>query len=103
APDATCLSRFFGVPVAMNPLPGFLRARRPCPVYFGILLPGGTLRLVTLLGRDARGGDDRLACRYHRVLEVLARRHPTHWHGILHARFKHAGAYPGHRERRSDE
>jgi hypothetical protein len=31
-----------------------------------------------------------LARRYHRVLEVLVRRHPTWWYGLAHRRFKEA-------------
>jgi hypothetical protein len=100
APDSVRSGTFFGVPVSLNPLPCFLLARHPCPVVFGVLLPGGTLRLVPLL--DARrigvaGWEDRLARRYHRVLETLIRRHPTRWHGVLHARFKTVEAYLGHR------
>jgi lauroyl/myristoyl acyltransferase len=90
---------FAGVPVALDPLPFFLLDRRPCPVHFGVLLPGGTLRLLPLLSRFNPGWEDRLARRYHRVLEVLVRRHPACWHGALHARFKMVEAYPGHREK----
>lgn len=100
APDSVRPGSFFGVPVSLNPLPAFLLARVPCPAYFGILLPGGTLRLIPLL--DSRqigraGWEDRLARRYHRVLETLIRRHPARWYGVLHARFKTVEAYPGHR------
>jgi hypothetical protein len=101
APDSVRPGTFCGVPVALNPLPFFLLARRPCPVYFGALLPDGTLRLIPLLTPSrahAAGWEDRLARRYHRVLETLVRRHPTRWYGVLHARFKTVGAYPGHRE-----
>lgn len=103
APDAVRMGTFFGKPVSLNPLPGFLLARVPAPVFFGVLLPDGTLRLVPLLAARQIGGagwearEEILARRYHRVLETLIRRHPTHWHGVLHARFKTLGAYPGHR------
>lgn len=101
APDATRTGRFFGAEVSLNPLPEFLLRRHPCPVFFGVLLPDGTLRRVPLLDPAARGfrdgWEDRLARRYHRVLETLVRAHPAHWHGILHARFKTLGEYPGHR------
>jgi lauroyl/myristoyl acyltransferase len=100
APDSVRPGRFFGVPVALNPLPFFLLARDPCPVHFGVLLPDGTLRLIPLLDPSrlrGAGWEDRLARRYHRVLETLVRRHPAHWHGILHARFKTVESYPGHR------
>jgi lauroyl/myristoyl acyltransferase len=96
---------FLGARAALDPLPFFLLAREPCPVYFGVLLPGGALRLVPLLdparkgfpaGRENREG--RLARRYHRVLATLVRARPELWHGVLHARFKAMGNYPGHRE-----
>jgi lauroyl/myristoyl acyltransferase len=96
APDSLRPGSFFGVPVSLNPLPCFLLSRHPCPAYFGVLLPDGTLRLVPLLDRFDAGWEDRLARRYHRVLETLVRRHPAYWHGVLHARFKTAGQYPGH-------
>lgn len=97
APDAARSGRFFGVPVALDPLPEFLAARRPVPVLFGVLLPDGTLRPVLLSKRFDPERADRLARRYHRVLELLVRRHPARWYGALHARFKRVGAYPGHR------
>jgi hypothetical protein len=100
APDSLRPGSFFGVPVSLNPLPCFLLSRHPCPAYFGVLLPDGTLRLVPLLDRFDAGWEDRLARRYHRVLETLVRRHPAYWHGVLHARFKTAGQYPGHRKGR---
>jgi hypothetical protein len=100
APDSLRPGVFFGVPVSLNPLPCFLLAQKPCTVVFGVLLPNGTLRLVPLLDAGqvgVAGWEQRLARRYHRVLETLIRRHPTHWHGVLHARFKTVGKYPGHR------
>ena len=102
---------FFGAPVALDPLPFFLLLRNPCPVYFGVLLPDGTLRLIPLFDparglRDPAQGlrdgwEPRLARRYHRVLETLIRAHPARWHGVLHARFKATENYPGHRGRNS--
>lgn len=100
APDSVRPGVFFGEPVSMNPLPFFLLARRPCPVYFGVLVPGGTLRLLPLLAPaqlQRAGWEDRLARRYHRVLETLIRRHPAHAFGLLHARFKMTRTYVGHR------
>ncbi len=100
APDSIRPGRFFGAETSLNPLPFFLLRKHPCPVYFGVLSPGGALRLVLLLDpvRGFRDGwEDRLARRYHRVLETLVRARPAQWHGILHARFKTLGKYPGHR------
>jgi hypothetical protein len=104
APDSLRPGMFFGVPVSLNPLPGFLLTQHACNVVYGVLLPNGTLRLIPLLYArqiGVAGWEDRLARRYHRVLETLIRRHPTHWHGVLHARFKTVEAYPGHREKSS--
>jgi hypothetical protein len=95
------IGTFFGAPVALDPLPFFLLARNPCPVYFGVLLPDGVLRLIPLLDASQAlkdGWEARLARRYHRVLEALIRARPARWHGVLHARFKALGAYPGHRD-----
>jgi lauroyl/myristoyl acyltransferase len=99
APDSVRPGTFFGEPVSLNPLPFFLLAKHPRPVYFGVLLPGGTLRLLPLLPPAPlrAGWEDRLARRYHRVLETLIRRHPTHAFGLLHARFKMTRTYVGHR------
>jgi lauroyl/myristoyl acyltransferase len=95
---------FLGAPVALDPLPFFLLACRPCPAYFGVLSPDGVLRLIPLLDPTPQGvhglrdgWEERLARRYHRVLAALVRAHPARWHGVLHARFKAAGKYPGHR------
>lgn len=108
APSATkggTRGSFLGATAALDPLPFFLLARNPCPVYFGVRLPGGSLRLVPLLDPSARGRaafadgwETRLARRYHRVLATLVRARPARWHGALHARFKAMGPYPGHRE-----
>jgi KDO2-lipid IV(A) lauroyltransferase len=95
SPDSDSAGRFFGRPVLLNPLPVFLLRHRACPVYFGVLLPGGTLRLVPLLREIGGDWEQRLARRYHRVLETLIRRHPHHWYGFFHARFKNLGPYPG--------
>ena len=104
APDSVRPGRFFGAPVALNPLPFFVLERRPCPVHFGVLLPdpgGDVLRLFPLISRFEAGWEDRLARRYHRVLETLVRRHPARWHGVLHARFKMTTVYEGHRWERN--
>jgi lauroyl/myristoyl acyltransferase len=101
APDSVRSGSFCGEPVSLNPLPFFLLAHRPCPVFFGVLLPDGTLRLIPLLARadiSEKGWEDLLARRYHRVLETLVKRHPAQWHGVLHARFKMTRTYVGHRK-----
>jgi len=97
APGSPHEGRLFEAPAALNPLPFFLLERRPCPVYFGILLPGGESRLIPLLSRFEGDWPRRLERRYHRVLETLIRRRPEYWYGFLHARFKALGKYPGHR------
>lgn len=102
APDSVRPGTFCGEPVSLNPLPFFLLAKRPCPVYFGVLMPDGALRLLPLLASaqlQRAGWEDRLARRYHRVLETLVRRHPAHAFGLLHARFKMTHTYAGHRVR----
>ncbi len=98
APDSRISGSFFGRAVTLNPLPFFLLEREPCPVWFGVRLHGGELRLVRLLDRFRPGWEVRLQRRYHRVLELLVRREPAHWFGFLHARFKNLGPYDGHRE-----
>lgn len=101
APDSLVTGRFFGLPVRLDPLPAFLLQRDPMPVYFGVLLPDRTLRLLRLAAAEDTARPDavpRLARRYHRVLELLARRHPDRWYGALHARFKGAVDYGGHRQ-----
>ena len=103
SPDSEYQGRFFGLPVNMNPLPLFLLSHRPCPAYFGIILPNGRLRLVMLLKRFDGNWQQRLTQRYHRVLETLIRKHPGYWYGFLHARFKHSATYPGHRVRLSEK
>jgi len=102
APGSAYTGRFFGELVSLNPLPFFLLQRCPCPVFFGVLLPDGTLRLIPLPADRGAGWEERLARRYHRILETLIRRHPAHWHGILHARFKLTHTYAGHRKSMRD-
>jgi lauroyl/myristoyl acyltransferase len=97
APGSPHEGRLFGVPATLDPLPFFLLERNPAPVFFGALLPGGESRLIPLLTRFDGDWRRRLERRYHRVLEILIRRHPARWYGFLHARFKVLGAYPGHR------
>lgn len=87
-------SRLFGIPLRMDPLPPFLIRHRGCAVWFGLILPGGTFRLL-LLSSGAGSlpysdSTDRIAHRYHRVLELLIRRHPTWWYGMAHRRFLEA-------------
>ena len=97
APGPECSDFFFGLPVQMNPLPIFILNHRPCPVYFGVLLPKGGLRLIPLLTRFEANAERKLMRRYHRVLETLVRAHPELWYGFYHARFKNIASYPGHR------
>lgn len=97
APGSDCVGEFFGQTVLLNPLPVFLLRHHPCPVRFGVLLPDGGLRLLTLIDHFDGDWESKLTRRYHRVLEVLARRHPEYWYGFFHARFKHAIRYVGHR------
>ncbi len=97
APQSESIGNFFGHPVQMNPLPEFLLGHRPCPVYFGVLLPGNHLRLMPLLSTFEGNWETKLTQRYHRVLEILIRKHPEYYYGFFHARFKNAAIYPGHR------
>jgi lauroyl/myristoyl acyltransferase len=97
APGSEYSGEFFDTPARMNPLPLFLLARCPCPVYFGILLPGGNVRLLSLLSRFEEYREEQLIRRYHRVLEILVRARPEFWYGFFHARFKNIAFYPGHR------
>lgn len=92
-------SPLFGVPAAMDPLPEILVRRHRPAVMAGFLLPNGTLRLLPLLAAGSGLPDpSRLSRRFHRVLEVVIRAHPTHWYGLCHARFKDTLEYPGHRK-----
>ena len=97
SPQSDSLGNFSGNMVQMNPLPEFLLGHRPCPVYFGALLPGNHLRLIALLSSFEEGWEQKLIVRYHRVLEFLIRKHPEYWYGFFHARFKNTATYPGHR------
>lgn len=85
-------AQLFGIRLAMDPLPPFLAAHRNPGIWFGVLLPSGTFRLL-LLSPGSRLhplSPDRLARRYHRVLEILIRRHPSWWYGMAHRRFRDA-------------
>lgn len=80
---------FFGYPLPMDPLPVFLVRHTSVPVFFGILLPGGSLRLIQLANPDrSRDPYRQLSRRYHRVLEFLVRVYPTYWYGLAHGRFQ---------------
>ena len=85
---------FFGFPLRINALPGFLTEKSSPNVYFGALLPRGQFRLVQL-AQAVPGGiaPERLARRYHRVLEILVRAHPDYWYGLAHRRFKDQISY----------
>lgn len=111
SPASEKSGRFFGTSVQVNPLPFFLLKHLPCPVYFGVMLPGGNARLIALMdlmstsqknnpglsmNQVSEDGEDKLTRRYHRVLEILTVRHPYLWYGFFHARFKNVAVYPGH-------
>lgn len=97
APGSEYYGEFFNVTARMNPLPLFLLAHCPCPVYFGVLLPGGNVRLLSLLSRFEENRGEKLIRRYHRVLEILVHARPEFWYGFFHARFKNIAFYPRHR------
>ena len=73
----------------MDPLPLFLVRHRAVPVFFGVLLPGGTLRMIQLADPARTSNPYRhLPRRYHRVLECLIRAYPDRWYGLAHGRFQ---------------
>jgi lauroyl/myristoyl acyltransferase len=94
APRSPVKARLFGLTLGMDPLPPFLIRHRECAIWFGVLLPDGTFRLLLLSPglrpSSASHSPDRIARRYHRVLELLIRRHPTWWYGMAHRRFLEA-------------
>ncbi len=96
SPASEFTGRFFGHTVLLNPLPFFLLRHHPCPVFFGVFLPGGNLRLIRILPEIEGAWERKLIRRYHRVLETLIRMHPQFWYGFFHARFKNIAPYPGH-------
>ncbi len=88
------VAEFFGIPLRVNPLPGFLTEKSGPNVYFGALLPGGRFRLVQIANAGSAGiSPERLARRYHRVLEFLVRAYPDYWYGLAHRRFKDQISY----------
>lgn len=91
APHSPIRADFFGQTLGVDPLPLFLLRHRPVAVWFGAILPDGTLRLLLLAAPTSSPAHalppTRLARRYHRVLEVLIRKHPTWWYGMAHRRF----------------
>ena len=89
----------FGMSAAMDPLPEILVRRYSPVVIAGFLLPTGVLRLVQIHpeGRSLPSSH-RLSRRYHRVLEIVVRAHPTSWYGLSHARLKDVLAYPNSRD-----
>jgi hypothetical protein len=92
APRSSVKAPFFGVTLGMDPLPPFLIRHRDCAIWFGLLLPNGSFRLLLLSPASSSRSlsPDRIARRYHRVLELLIRRHPTWWYGMAHRRFLEA-------------
>lgn len=81
----------FGHNLLLDPLPEFLDRHASAPAYFGVLLPDGTLRVLQLLGSmssPSPSSNRTLARRYHRVLELLVRTHPSSWYGLAHGRFQ---------------
>ena len=80
------ISRFFGQPVGMNPLPAFLTRHTQAPVFLALLMPTGRLRIFRLraLGKSSQA----LANRYHRLLEKVIAAYPTYWYGFTHNRFQ---------------
>ncbi len=83
--DSGLFSQFLGQSVEMNRLPAFLTEKEVLTVYFGVLLPGGEVRLVALGHGPLE--KSRLARRYNRILEILVSRHPDYWYGWAHRRF----------------
>jgi len=90
-PSSPIRAAFFGQPLGVDPLPLFFLRHRSVAVWFGAILPDGTLRLLLLAAPSSSLSQSlaptRLARRYHRVLEVLIRKHPTWWYGMAHRRF----------------
>jgi hypothetical protein len=97
-PNSEVRTAFFGHSVLVDSLPFFLLQHRPLPVWFGTLLPDGTFRLLLLASHPGSASrsltPEKLARRYHRVLEVLVRRHPTWWYGMAHRRFRESSSLP---------
>lgn len=104
------LAPLFGHLLRMDPLPPFLMLKSRAPVFVGALLPNGHFRIVQIyrgdwnrypisdpgsVGRQSlnRASADRLARRYHKVLEILIRANPWCWYGLAHRRFKDQVSY----------
>lgn len=102
-PGSKNRAALFGRTLAMDPLPRFLNRHAGLPVYFGVLLPGGSFRILQIASPASAGerpetpsapiaisdSDEeyRLGRRYHRILECLVRSHPASWYGLTHRRF----------------
>ena len=93
SPDSRQEGVFLGRSVRVNPLPIFLMRHEPVPVFFGALDPIRGLRLIPLMHGWNGDWEKRLIRRYHRLLEVLVRRHPEYWYGFFHRRFKNSAVY----------
>ena len=85
-PGAHDIGKFWGAPVKLDPLPGFLIKHVPMPVFFGALLPNGEVRLIRLIAKGQPF--EKLTRRYHRCLEVLIAMHPHYAYTLLHRRFR---------------
>jgi hypothetical protein len=84
----------FSYSVKVDPLPGFLAEKSRAPVFVGALLPGGLFRIVQIAHAPCYGwSPEKLACRYHRILEILVRAYPDYWYGLAHRRFKDHALY----------
>lgn len=73
----------------MDPLPETLVRRLGPEVFVSFLLPSGEVRIVSIHPPGSSlPNPGRLSSRYHRLLELVVRAHPTLWYGLCHARFK---------------
>lgn len=89
SPYSRHTSLLFGQPATMDPLPETLVRRLAPEVFVGFLLPSGEVRIFSILPPGSSlPNPGRLSSRYHRLLELVVRAHPTHWYGLCHARFK---------------
>ncbi len=108
----------FGISIPMNPLPHFLLKNVPASelaIFFAVLLPQGEFRILQILKSspkpkfasgidsnfnarsrsisEACSKSQKVARRYHRVLEILIRKYPDFYFGLAHRRFKDSTPY----------